>query len=324
MKTPSDSRGRAVIMLMCCTLLWAISFPTMKALTQAQQALLPQASSWFLSAWSTAWRFGLSALIMAAWTGRSMKGLTRLELEEGIGLGLVGAGGILLQMDGLSYTDASTSAFLTQCYAVIIPLWFGLVHKRWPAWSTTVSCVLVMIGVAVLSGIDLDHLRLGRGELETVLAALFFTGQILWLERPIYSQTNANRFSVVMFVVMTLAVLPVAWATNHHPDEWSRSLTAPAAWKFLLILIGFSTLGGYMLMNHWQKYVPATQAGLIYCLEPVFASGFAMFLPALFSQSAGIEYPNERLHANLLVGGGLITAANLFLQWHSRQEKQMG
>jgi hypothetical protein len=37
-------------------------------------------------------------------------------------------------------------------------------------------------------------------------------------------------------------------------------------------------------------------------------------LPAWFSGFAGIEYANERIGAALLIGGGLITVANVFMQ----------
>ena len=79
------------------------------------------------------------------------------------------------------------------------------------------------------------------------------------------------------------------------------------------ILALFCTLAAYMLMNHWQPHVEATRAGLIYCAEPVFASLFALFIPAIFSQWAGIDYPNETLTTNLLIGGGLITGANILI-----------
>ena len=46
-------------------------------------------------------------------------------------------------------------------------------------------------------------------------------------------------------------------------------------------------------MNTWQPKITATEAGLIYCVEPIFGSGMALFLPALFSAWAAIDYPNE-------------------------------
>jgi hypothetical protein len=67
-------------------------------------------------------------------------------------------------------------------------------------------------------------------------------------------------------------------------------------------------------MNRWQPKITATEAGLIYCVEPLFASVMALFLPALFSRWAGFDYRNEALTWHLLAGGGLITLANVLIQ----------
>jgi hypothetical protein len=66
-------------------------------------------------------------------------------------------------------------------------------------------------------------------------------------------------------------------------------------------------------MNRWQPFVSATQAGLIYCAEPVFVSVLVLFLPHGLSRFAGVEYPNEAVTWTLLAGGGLITLANVVL-----------
>jgi drug/metabolite transporter (DMT)-like permease len=92
-------------------------------------------------------------------------------------------------------------------------------------------------------------------------------------------------------------------------------LFTSAPWLgFTLALTLFCTVGAFSLMNTWQPKITATEAGLIYCLEPLFASFMALFLPGLFSCWAGFAYPNETLTLNLLVGGGLITAANVLIQ----------
>ena len=82
----------------------------------------------------------------------------------------------------------------------------------------------------------------------------------------------------------------------------------------MVVLVLICTLIAYSIMNYWQKRVTATEAGLIYCLEPVCASIFALFMPAWFSLWAGITYPNESLTTRLLLGGSLVTAANVLLQ----------
>ena len=83
---------------------------------------------------------------------------------------------------------------------------------------------------------------------------------------------------------------------------------------FTVMLTVFCTLGAFMLMIRWQPSITATEAGLIYCFEPVFASVMALYLPGVFSRWVGFDYPDETLTWQLLVGGGLITVANVLLQ----------
>lgn len=316
-------RFKALQMLAIASAFWGLSFPTTKALAVSQQALLPESNSWFTAALCVVYRFAIATLVMLALSARSLTRLTLLEFEQGLGLGLFGGVGILLQVDGLAYTSASNSAFLTQCYCLWIPLWIAWRQRSWPPAKVFLSCALVMIGVAVLAKLDWRQARLGRGEWETLLASVVFTGQILWLERPRYAGNNVLHFSLVMFVVMGAVALPVALATTRHWGDWLQAYSSAATLGFLGILVFLCSCGGYLLVNHWQRRVTAIEAGLMYCLEPVFASAFALFLPAWFSIWAGLSYANEKLSASLLVGGGLITAANILIQIPSSTNKRI-
>jgi len=301
-------------MLLGATIFWAVSFPVMKALAMEQQKLSPEASSWFFALLGAMYRFGSAGLILALIICRDLRSITRLEFEQGLGLGVFGVGGILFQMDGLNYTAASTSAFLTQSYCLFIPLWVALTHRRLPPLKVFFSVALVVTGLAILAGLNFRDLKLGRGEAETLIASLLFAGQILWLERPRYANSNPLRFSVVMFVVMALLCLPGVWLTAPSAAACLRSFASPAASGFLAVLVVVCTLGGYLVMNRWQRDVTATEAGLVYSVEPVLTSVLTLFLPAWISIWANINYPNESLTSRLLLGGGLITVANVLLQ----------
>jgi drug/metabolite transporter (DMT)-like permease len=301
-------------MLVLATAFWALSFPTMKAVTLAQQDLLPGASTWFCSALCMVYRFGIGAGVLLLVCGRSLRALTRLELWEGFGLGVFASTGLVLQMDGLARIDASTSAFLTQCYCLFIPLWVAVGQRRGPAPVVWISCALVVLGVAILSKLDWRTLRLGRGEFETLLASVVFTGQILWLQRPVFARNRVRHFTLAMFATIALACLPVAGLTAQRPADLWRGYATPAMAVFAAVLVVFCTLAAFLLMNAWQPRVGATQAGLIYCAEPVFASLVSLVLPGWWSRLAGIAYPNETLGPSLLIGGGLITVANVLVQ----------
>jgi drug/metabolite transporter (DMT)-like permease len=243
---------------------------------------------------------------------------TRREVKQGLGIATFAAAGTLLQTDGLQYTDASTSSFLTQFSAILVPAWLALRHRRSPGVVVWAGCVLVLLGVAILGHFDWRTLRLGRGECETLLCSLFFTAQILWIDKPEFAGNRPGTVTLIMFVVQAAAFAAMAAATAPS----ARALVVPwgsPAWVGLtLTLAVVCTIGAFSIMNKWQPRITSTEAGLIYCIEPIFASVFALFLPGIISAWAAIEYPNERATWSLVIGGSLITVANVLVQTRPR------
>ncbi len=319
---PQSLRRKAVLMLLLANLFWGLSFPVIKAIALIHAKLLPDAGTWFSTLYTVSPRFVLAALLMALWLGRRIRETTRLELRQGITIGLFTACGMLLQNDGLQFTAASTSAFLTQLYAILIPLWLAIRARHNPGALVWICCVMVLAGVAVLGRFNpfdfgssgAGVAAFGRGEWETLLSSVFFMGQILWLERREYADSRPVHLTFVifateagLFAALTLATMPNVAA-----------LVAPlssSAWIGLHLSLTFlSTIAAFLLMNAWQPRITATEAGLIYCVEPIFGSAMALFLPAWFSIWAAISYSNEQVTWSLLIGGGLITLANLVIQ----------
>jgi len=289
----------------------------MKALELVGRSNTPENNSIFFAALCVTIRFAVAAILLGAFIAPRLKKLTRLELKQGMGLGVFGGIGLILQMDAMAYTQASTCAFLTQAYCIWLPVWFAFRHRRWPPVIVIVASAMVLLGGAILAGVDFQSLRLGRGEWETLAGSVLFTGQILWLERPEFRNNDVSRFSLIMFVSIAFTSLPTAWFTATDSADLIRAYSSPAALGLLALLILLCTLVSFLLANRWQPEIPATEAGLLYSTEPVFTAAVSLVLPSLISQWCAISYPNEKLSANLLIGGGLVLAANIALQLQS-------
>ncbi|KAB2660049.1 MAG: hypothetical protein DVB31_14810 [Verrucomicrobia bacterium] len=307
-------RTRASLVLVFACACWAFSFPTMKALEQVGRLAVPAAPSFFFAALCVAIRFAVTGVILGAGCGAGLFRITRLEWLQGGGIGLFGGLGLVLQMDGMAYTLASTSAFLTQGYCVLIPLWLTLRHRRLPSPRILGACALALAGAAILAGFGREGLSLGRGEWETLAGSVLFAGQILWLERPLFLGNDSRRATTVMCLVMALVSLPMALFTAPRATDILLAYHSPAAMELLALLTVLCTLFTFPLANHWQPKVSATQAGLLYCTEPVFTSLVTLFFPGVISRVVGIRYENESMTFNLVAGGGLILAANVWLQ----------
>lgn len=301
-------------MLVLATLFWGVSFPLVKALALAHRAVLPASGTWFITAYTVAPRFllGSAVLLLVLW--RKLRTFTRLELRQGGLIGLSVGAGMLLQNDGLQFTSASTSAFLTQLYSIMIPVWIALRLRRWPPGIVLLCGGLVLAGVAVLGRFDFRTMQLGRGEAETLVSSVFFMMQIFLLERKEFAANRALPVTLAMFVTEAVLFSVMALGTAPHPADVLVPWTSGPWLGFTVLLTLICTLGAFILMNTWQPKVSATEAGLIYCVEPVFTAIMALFLPALFSAWGRLDYPNEQVTWHLLVGGGLITAANVLLQ----------
>lgn len=286
----------------------------MKTLAMTQQRILPGVGTWFLSSLCVTSRFLVAGTLLLILSAHQLKTLTRREVEQGLWLAFFAAAGICLQMDGLAYISASTSAFLTQLYCVLIPLWVAVSRRRAPSFKLLFCCALVMLGMALLARLDVFDLRLGRGELETIASSILFTAQILGLENPRYAANRPRQFTAVMLLAMGLMALPLVFATAPGLSACLQVYRSVSAVALLAVLIVVCSLAPFLLMNRWQREVTATEAGLVYCGEPVFVSLLALFLPGWLSRWTGVDYASEQVTARLVMGGGLVTAANVLLQ----------
>lgn len=312
--TQPPQRSQALLLLLLANLFWGLSFPIVKALLLLHEALVPQAGPWFSTIYTLAPRFLLAALVLMALRPRSFWRVTRGELKQGIVIGLFMSGGALLQNDALQFTAASTSAFLTQFYSILIPVWLAVRARRNPGGLVWACCALVLAGVAILGRFDWNALQFGRGEWETLLCSLFFMGPILWLDKKEFAANRPEKITLTMFATAAVVFCTLAGATAPGTAALLAPWHSPAWVGLTVVLTLVCTIGAFSLMNAWQPKITATEAGLLYCVEPIFASVMALFLPAWFSTWAHIDYANERATAALLIGGGLITLANVLIQ----------
>jgi drug/metabolite transporter (DMT)-like permease len=311
---PRATHRTALLMLLLANFFWGLSFPLIKAIGHAHESLLPGSGNWFITAMSIAPRFLLGAAFMWAISLGPMRTAGAREVRQGLLLGVAASLGMLFQTDGLQFTSASTSAFLTQFYVILIPAWLAFRSRRWPAPVVWTASALVLAGVAVLARLDFRDLHLGRGELETLVSSVFFMWQILILEDKQFAGNRVRPVTTVMFTTQAAIFTVMALATAPTPADVLVPWNSGPWLLFTVLLTGFCTIGSFTLMNRWQPHITATEAGLLYTTEPIFTSVLALFLPGLFSVWAGFHYANETLTWQLLVGGVLITAANLLIQ----------
>lgn len=317
--TASARHRAALVALGAATVSSNVGFVLFKASVLAHQQHAAGESSWFVAAHDLAPRFLLGVLLLALLFGARVLQLTRTEWRQAAFMAVTSLVGCMLQLDGLQYTSAATTSFLTQFYVVLIPLWWALLHRERPPWRVPVACVLVLAGVAIIARVDWRTFTIGRGEAEVLLAAVCFSFLLVSLNWPAFAANRAERTSAGMFLLEGLGFALVSVLTVRNSGHLVAPFTDPGWVALMVASTVFGTIGPFVMLNHWQRFITATEAGVLYSFGPVIATLSEVFLPALISGWVGVTYANQPLTLTLVTGGALIIAANALLQLKARR-----
>jgi drug/metabolite transporter (DMT)-like permease len=318
--TATAQRWRAITVLFWGSAGTGVSFVLGKASFQVQLPCVAGESTWFMAAQNMAPRLAIGVGLLVALYGVRVLRLTAMEWRQAWFMAVTSFAGCLFQLDGLQYTTASVTAFLTQFYVILIPLGAALVHRRRPGPRLMLAGLMVLAGMALLAHVDWRTFHVGRGEAEVLAGSVFIALLIGSLNWRSFAGNRPERATAGMFAVEAAMFAGTCLLTVRAPASLGTPWLSPA-WLALMAgaaLLG--TAGPFILMTRWQRVITATEAGLIYSFAPIFSALAGWFLPGLITRATGIGYANERVTASLAVGGLLVIGANVLIQLRPRPE----
>jgi len=322
MKSANGKHWLAMGILLACSSSQGMGFIISKAALFYQASIVPDENSWFLGALNLAPRFLIGLLALVAIYGPSVLRLSRNEWRQAVIMGLCSFCGCMFQIDGLQHTSGSVTAFFTLFSVVLIPIWAALLTKRWPRWPVWLAVGLITLGLSLLADLSLNDLRLGRGETELLIGAGFFSLMLFSINLPGFAGNRSQRAGAGMFLIEVVLLVLLAMATRGSEIGFSVPLVSVSWWGWVFLVSLLSTIGPFLLILHWQRFVSVTEAGMIYGLTPVFTMITGLFLPAVLMQWTGVFYENEIVTATVLAGGILVIAANVVMQLFHRSTPQ--
>ncbi|MCC9657734.1 DMT family transporter [Rhodopirellula halodulae] len=345
------SYRRAVMALVIVNVLWGSSFPfikTLNLLTDQHFGVDEATASASLRGAASAWMIGLRfavALVLFAMIRRDViRRLRKPELLAGTVIGVFFCIGMVLQVSGLSTIPASRSGFLTSLAVVWTPILATVFERQRPRAVVLLGGAISLVGVSILTGLlgwsggaprfasdGFSHWK--TGDTLTLLAVLFFSAQIVavdWFGKRLDSLAfTPSMFGTtaalsLMFFVFLQPNIPELGEASSAGEGWVSLTTQLPFWGLILLLSIFPSLIAFSLMNRYQPSVTPTQASVLYTLEPLMASAWAMFVPALLSRWCGVDYQNEHLTPQLLCGGAVLLLANFVALWPTKTSRSTG
>lgn len=169
-----------------------------------------------------------------------------------------------LQQYAFYYSTAGKIAFCTATYMFLIPV-AGLFFRKKEALVTWLCVFMGFAGLYFLCFKGGDDFSINKGDVLSLICAVFFTCQILCIEK-FTAECDGVVLSCVQF--FTAGIITTILMLIFENPEWHAIKSAGTA----LLYSGLMSCGiAYTLQVVGQKYCEATIASLIMCMESVFA-----------------------------------------------------
>ena len=198
---------------------------------------------------------------------RSLQGkkpfFTKRELFYGSMMGLMFFIASNLQQYALLYTTAGKSAFITTLYIVFVPI-AGLFMKKKVQPFVWIGVAGAFVGLYFLS-VSPEETGLNFGDVLTFLCSLFFTAQIILIEKS-GLETDGVKLSLVQFIVC--GALSVAMMFLFETPKMDGIISAAIPLLYAGVLSGGVA---YTLQIIAQRKLDTTVASLLMSMESVFA-----------------------------------------------------
>ena len=269
----------AQILLVFVTLIWGATFIIVKdALNDAGPF-----------AFGTL-RFTIAGILTLVIVNKSIFTLTKTEIIGGLICGFCLFCGYAFQNFGLMQTSASKSAFITSVSVLMVPIILYLFNIQKIKMKVWFAVVLATIGLYIL--LDPRGGMINWGDILTFGCSMGFAVHIIF--QGYYVKKNVRILP--FFLVQAWVVVGLSFI-NSLLFEPIFAIWSPRLISALLVTGIAATFIAILLMIWAQQILNPSETAIIFSLEPVFATVFA------------IIFAGEILGLWGYIGGGLIVLA---------------
>ena len=303
-------KQKATIALFIVTIIWGCTFLWLKrALDSADSVSSAQTN--VVSTFFVTLRFGLTLPLFFYFTPSIRKNLGDYRSwYDGFILAFFMLGGFVFQMIGLEGISPAVSAFLTSLYVIFTALILAYLAGRFQSKSLLFGVLLATFGAGYIQGPPELHYDIA--EWLTILCAIMFAGHIIFTD-IITKRVDPMTVTFTSIAISTLMALLLLNYFMFVNESSINMYTLIIKNDFLVPLLLSSFFGTYValsLVNYYQKYINPVRAAILYALEPVWATIFAI--------GTGVTEFNFWL----LIGGSCLLVGNLIAELGNQRESE--
>ena len=271
------TRRKAAWGLLVVTIVWGATFIWMKQAMNALQTEIDLYGHTAVVSVLVGGRFLIAAIALFIGSSKARAALRERELwGGGTILGVILLIGFTTQMVGIDTISPSTSAFLTSLYVVFTAVISTKMTGQAVTRMMIVGVLLATFGAGFIEGPP--HLSWGKGEILTVVCAFFFALHIIFTQ-SITQRMDPLGVTITSFLVVSIGSFVISLLMGGGDTFTLWGLTLEHDVLIPLLCLGLlGSLFALLLLNLLQRYLHPVQAAIIYGLEPVWATMFALGL----------------------------------------------
>jgi len=299
--------------ILLTTLIWGSTFAVARDILDSWPPLL-----------YLALRMPLAALLFAALFPRQVFGAGREAWKAGATLGLLIGLAFVGQTVGLVFTTPAKSAFISGLTTPLVPVVAYMLYRARPSRENLAGIILASVGGALILA-PVGAGGFNTGDLLTLGTTVLFAAHVSLMS--VYARRFDVRQLSALQIIVAASLLLAAWlvvracaalaGVESLPQGLAREVE-PLAWSAravvqLAYLVTVATVGVFLIWTWGQARMSATHAAVIFSLEPVFATGFAVLLRGSAEWTGG----RATIGALLVVAGVIVSE----LRWRTKGKK---
>lgn len=227
-------------------------------------------------------------------------------LKPGVTLGSILVLAFISQTLGLKYTTASASGFITGLCVILVTILAAIINRRRPQRVVLGGIISATLGLLLIT--FKGNLTLAKGDLLTLIGAVFFALHVVYTER-MARNISASVLTLIQFATVTIisGLFFLIWGKK--PVE----LGSFHLWQWLAIVYCgiLATAVAYLFQTKAQQKMPAFRTARTLATEPLFAGIFA------------IGFRFDPFDWKVVVGGLLIFAGIILASWEAKTEQNL-
>lgn len=233
-------------------------------------------------------RFGLSTLLLSIIYLKRLMKITRVDIINGIKIGIFMFGAFITLVTGIEYTTASKQSFIIGSYVLIVPFLTWFINKNKPDKYDFIGAICAVAGLFLLTTGSVSGINIG--DLISIGCAFSFALHMIMIEKYCHD-SDPIVLTIIQFA--TTSAMFILLVIIFEKPDFSVIVTATPQILYLVII---ATVIAFVVQNIAQRYISSITTSLVLTLESVFGSVFAIF------------YLNEKVSANMLIGCVIILA----------------